>query len=122
METRLDEVRRILNTVVGNRMPNHSGKGKFWNRPRDEFVAAIVRSLPVVVPGDPAASGMVKAIRGTTPFDAPPLYRMPRNGPYMTPSRCASSISPGPMVAATTALVSASYKCPHQNLLRSTSC
>ena len=84
METRLTEVRRILNTVVGKRMPSHSGKGKFWNLPRDEFVAAVVRGLPVVVPGDPAASGMVKAIRGTAPFNAPPLYRMPRNGPYVS--------------------------------------
>ena len=84
METRLTDVRRILNAVVGNRMPNHSGKGKFWNLPRDEFVAAVVRGLPVIVPGDPAASGLVKAIRGTAPFDAPPLYRMPRNGPYVS--------------------------------------
>ena len=84
METRLTDVRRILNTVVGNRMPNHSGKGKFWNLPRNDFVAAVVRGLPVVVPGDPAASGLIKAIRGTDPFDRPPLYRMPRNGPYVS--------------------------------------
>lgn len=84
METRLTEVRRILNAVVGNRMPNHSGKGKFWNLSRNDFVAAIVRGLPVVVPGDPAASGLIKAIRGTDPFDRPPLYRMPRNGPYVS--------------------------------------
>lgn len=84
METRLTEVRRILNTVVGSRMPNHSGKGKFWNLPRDEFVAAVVRGLPVVVPGDPTASGLIKAIRGTDPFDRSPLYRMPRNGPYVS--------------------------------------
>ena len=84
MERRLEDVRRILNAVVGNRMPNHSGKGKFWNLPRNEFVATVVRGLPVVVPGDPVASGLIKAIRGTAPFDAPPLHRMPRNGPYVS--------------------------------------
>ena len=84
METRLADVRRILNAVVGIRMPNHSGTGKFWDLPRDRFVATIVRGLPVIVPGDPASSGLIKAIRGIVPFDGSRFERMPENGPYVT--------------------------------------
>jgi len=83
METRLIEVRRILNAVVGDRVPYHSGKGKFWDLPRNDFVAAVVRGVPVIVVGDPDASGLIKAIRGTSPFDGSRFERMPENGPYV---------------------------------------
>lgn len=81
METRLEAVRRILNTASdqvfpGN--PSHSGLGRFWNLPRDSFVNAVVEGLQVIVLGDPEGSAIIKALKGLPPFDGPPFGRMPQ--------------------------------------------
>lgn len=55
METRLTQVRAILNRLVdqngGN--PRHSGKGRFWNLTRDEFVRGPIYGKTPIIPGDP---------------------------------------------------------------------
>jgi tyrosinase len=84
METRLEAVRRILNTASdqifpGN--PSHSGLGRFWNLPRDTFVNAVVEGLQVIVLGKPDESAMIKALKGLPPFDGPPFGRMPQGRP-----------------------------------------
>lgn len=83
LETRLEAVRRILDAAVGNRNPRHQGKGRFWNLPRDEFVAATIYGQQVIVVGDPAASALIKALRGLAPFDGSRFPRMPTGGPYV---------------------------------------
>src|SRR5207248_9511407 len=77
METRLEAVRRILDAAVGNRNLRHQGKGRFWNLPRDQFVAAVVYGQQEIVPGDPTASALMNAIRGLAPFDGSQFPRMP---------------------------------------------
>src|SRR4051812_15782034 len=80
METRLEAVRRILNTATdqittGN--PSHDGLGRFWNLPRDQFVAAVVYGEKVIVVGDPNTSALIKSLRGLPPFDGTVYPRMP---------------------------------------------
>ena len=83
MDTRLEAIRRILDAAAGGRTPRHQGKGRFWNLPQDEFVAATIYGQQVIVPGDPAASALAKALRGLALFDGSRFPRMPTGGPYV---------------------------------------
>jgi tyrosinase len=81
METRLEAVRRILDSATGTGNPFHQGKRRFWNLPRDQFVNATVYNERVIVVGDPDQSALIKALRGTAPFDGTKFPRMPIGRP-----------------------------------------
>ena len=83
-ETRLEAVRRILNTATDQGTPghpSHGGKGRFWNLPRNQFVAAVVLGQQVIVLGQPENSAMIKALRGLPPFTGAPFPLMPKGRP-----------------------------------------
>lgn len=93
-EMRLSIVRSLLNNLIGNRAPRHAGTigggpqtllRRFWDLPRDDFVSAVVYSQPVIVPGRPLDSALIKALKGDAPFNGA-FDRMPPGGPYMTAS------------------------------------
>lgn len=83
MESRIVQVRSILNHLVdmNGGSPSHSGKGRFWNLPRDQFVAGPIYGKIPIVPGDPAQSFLVRILAG--PADG--FGRMPLGGPYIEP-------------------------------------
>jgi hypothetical protein len=82
METRIVQVRSILNHLVDQNggTPRHSGKGRFWNLPRDQFVAGPIYGKTPIVPGHPDQSFLVKILRGP----AEGFSRMPLGGPYIS--------------------------------------
>jgi hypothetical protein len=61
------ELQDMLDRILGTGpAPRH---GLFWRGvSRDEFVAKRVYGIQVIVVNDPAASGLVKALRGLAPF------------------------------------------------------
>ena len=81
MESRIVQVRSILNHLVdaNGGAPRHSGKGRFWNLPRDEFVAGPIYGKTPIIPGDPTQSFLVRILAG--PADG--IGRMPLGGPYI---------------------------------------
>jgi photosystem II stability/assembly factor-like uncharacterized protein len=84
--TRYEQVIRILDASIGGSGSDIGAHGPFWRGlTRDQFVAKTVFNRPLVVVGDSAASNLVKALKGETPFGvdlpAPPpgarFSRMP---------------------------------------------
>jgi hypothetical protein len=82
MESRIIQVRSILSNLVNQNggSPRHSGKGRFWNLPRDQFVAGPIYGKIPIVPGHPDQSFLIKILQG--PADG--VSRMPLGGPYIT--------------------------------------
>lgn len=79
MESRIVEVRAILNRLADQNggSPRHSGKGRFWNLPRDQFVNSPISGKTPIVPGDSGQSFLVKILQGS----ADGVPRMPLGGP-----------------------------------------
>ncbi|MEI7987100.1 MAG: hypothetical protein WCI55_15865 [Armatimonadota bacterium] len=76
------QVRAILNRLAdGHRDPRHSGKGRFWNLSREEFVNGPIYGKKPIEPRDPANSFLIQILKG--PVDG--FTRMPPGGPYITP-------------------------------------
>jgi hypothetical protein len=75
-------VRIILDRLVDQNggSPRHSGKGRFWNLTRDEFVKGPIYGKTPIVPGDPDKSFLVAILKG--PNDG--FARMPPGGPYIS--------------------------------------
>lgn len=71
-------VKEILTKATADGDPDHDGKGKFWDVGRGDFIALKIYDVQLVVVGKPADSGLVKAIRGASPFDGRPYARMPQ--------------------------------------------
>jgi hypothetical protein len=84
MESRIVQVRSILNHLVDQNggVPGHSGKGRFWNLPRDQFVAGPIYKKTPIVPGHPEQSFLVTILRGS----ADGFSQMPLGGPYISPT------------------------------------
>jgi len=82
MESRITQVRIILNNLVdaNGGSPFHSGKGRFWNQPRDEFVAGPIYGKIPIVPGDPNNSFLVQILQQNSDN----FSRMPPSGPYIS--------------------------------------
>jgi hypothetical protein len=82
MESRITQVRSILNHLVdaNGGSPRHSGKGRFWNLPRDQFIAGPIYGKTPIVPGHPDQSFLVKILSG--PADG--FSQMPLGGPYIS--------------------------------------
>jgi hypothetical protein len=82
MESRIVQVRSILNRLVDQNggSPRHSGKGRFWNLPRDQFVAGPIYGKIPIVPRQPSQSFLVKILQTSSDGTA----RMPIGGPYIS--------------------------------------
>jgi len=82
MEARIAQVRSILNRLTDQNggTPRHSGKGRFWNLPRDQFVAGPIYGKTPIVPGQPDQSFLLKILKGP----AEGFSRMPLGGPYIS--------------------------------------
>ncbi|KRR15992.1 hypothetical protein CQ12_29010 [Bradyrhizobium jicamae] len=81
MEIRITQVRAILNRLAdGHREPRHSGKARFWNLSRDEFVNGPIYQKKPIDPGKPQESFLVKILKG--PVDG--FAQMPAGGPYIS--------------------------------------
>jgi hypothetical protein len=81
MESRLTQVRSILNRLVdlNGGDPSHGGKKRFWNLPRDQFLAGPIYGKTPIVPGRPDDSFLLKILKGP----AEGFARMPLGGPYI---------------------------------------
>ncbi len=82
MEARIAMVRGILNKLADDKggSPRHSGKGRFWNGTRDEFVNGPIYGKTPIIPGDSADSFLVKILSG--PVDG--FSQMPPGGPFIS--------------------------------------
>ena len=80
MEVRIVQVRAILDRLTGSRNPRHSGKGRFWNLSRDEFLNGPIYGRKPIEPGKPQDSFLIKLLKG--PADG--FTRMPPGGPYIS--------------------------------------
>jgi hypothetical protein len=82
MESRIIQVRAILNRLADQNggSPRHSGKGRFWNLPRDQFVAGPIYGKTPIVPGQAEQSFLVKILQD----QAEGFARMPLGGPYIS--------------------------------------
>lgn len=82
MEIRIVQVRAILNRLTdGHDEPRHSGKGRFWNLSRDEFVNGPIYGKKPIEPGKPHDSFLIKILKG--PVDG--FVQMPLgNSPYIS--------------------------------------
>lgn len=82
MDSRIIQVRAILNRLADQNggSPRHSGKGHFWNLPRDQFIAGPIYGKTPVVPGDPGQSFLIKILKG--PADG--FAGMPLGGPHIS--------------------------------------
>lgn len=83
---RIDEIRykyvqSVLSDATVSSNPRHSGTGKFWELPLDQFLTVVVYGQPLIAPRGPgrgASSALVKALHGTLAgFPRMPLLRPP---------------------------------------------
>lgn len=90
-ETRIQIIRSMLNNLIGNRSPRHTGTlgtgpsqplRRFWDLPRDSIITASVYGQRAVIPGNSADSALIKALKGDPPFNGS-FARMPPGGPYL---------------------------------------
>jgi len=82
MESRIIQIRIILNNLVNQSAgsPRHSGRGRFWNQPRDQFITGPIYGKIPIVPGHPDRSFLIKILEGP----AENFSRMPLGGPYIS--------------------------------------
>jgi hypothetical protein len=74
--TRFEQIQQILERAVNDLTIGRHGN--FWrNKTRDQFIYARVFGRPLLVVGKSAESNLVRALRGTAPFDGTELPRMP---------------------------------------------
>ncbi|QDU26265.1 hypothetical protein ETAA8_13420 [Anatilimnocola aggregata] len=81
MESRIVQVRSVLNRLLDRNggAPRH---GKFWDLPRDQFVAGPIYGRVPIVPGHPDQSFLIQILSG--PVGS--INRMPLGGPFIEPS------------------------------------
>jgi hypothetical protein len=87
-QSRLNQVRKILNDATGTGNPSHGGAKRFWDRPLQQFIQTKVYGLNVIeTTGDNrgARSNLIKALKGEAPFDDTDFPRMPKNRPPVSP-------------------------------------
>jgi hypothetical protein len=89
MEGGIVQVRLILDrlTAAAGRPPGH---GSFWRGSRDDFVKGpVYGQTPIIIPGNPDGSFLVKILKGPATTDPPgnmSVARMPLGGPYISDS------------------------------------
>jgi tyrosinase len=85
-ESRYARVKAILAAAAGDSTSDYGGLERFWEKPLEDFLNARVFGVRLIAPatasccGDPesrsAASGLIRGLRGASPFDGsrfPPL-------------------------------------------------
>ena len=80
MPPRITRVREILDAATDAVTPGDPGHGRFWRLSRADLVVVEPYGIRAVVPFDPPASGLVKALKGLPPFDGDSFGRMPLGG------------------------------------------
>ncbi len=98
--TRYDRVQQILDTAAGNSTADYDGHGRFWRLPLNEFIEVRVHGVRMIAPaeakhsccgghaeeknvpcpGRGAASGLIRGLRGQSPFDDSSFPRIPWGG------------------------------------------
>lgn len=98
--TRYDRVQQILDTAAGNSAADYDGHGRFWRLPLNEFLEVRVHGVRMIAPaeakhsccgghaeeknvpcpGRGAASGLIRGLRGQSPFDDSSFPRIPWGG------------------------------------------
>lgn len=72
-------VREILDAGTGDGDPGHSGVGRFWDLPLEEFLTTSVYDNPIIAPAGSDRgknSNLVRILRGED-VDTGPMPRMP---------------------------------------------
>jgi hypothetical protein len=82
---RFAHVQDILNNAATDGDPIHGDNGKFWNKPLKEFMAiGSIYGVHLIADAGPnrgARSGLIKALRGESPFGDGGIPRMPMDRP-----------------------------------------
>jgi hypothetical protein len=86
------DLQYVLNNFIQNNDIDigASPHGAFWQTDYNTFTTGNVPNVQpavrIVVPGDPAGSGIVQALSGLPPFDGSSFRRMPAGGPFLDDS------------------------------------
>ncbi|MEM7048505.1 MAG: tyrosinase family protein [Acidobacteriota bacterium] len=99
MATRYQSIRAILDRAAGDSDADYDGNGRFWNLPLTKFLEVRVHGVRMIAPattpsccgsnaqdgGDARVSrgeesGLVRGLRGATPFDGSRFPRLPWGG------------------------------------------
>jgi tyrosinase len=81
------DVQAILEKAARSAQPDHDGQGHFWMKPLNEFIKSVVYGVQVIADPGPdrgEKSGLIKALRGQTPFDNSTFPRMPMGMPAVS--------------------------------------
>lgn len=104
--TRYEKVRQILDNAAEGGSTDYDGRGQFWNLPLEEFLTVEIFGIRMIAPpeaapaaehscchtttaADPttkrsARSGLIKGLRGTTPFDGAQYPRLMWGGQFVS--------------------------------------
>lgn len=89
MATHYEHVQEILANAAMGAFPNHDGNGRFWELELDDFKALTIYGVQLIADSGPNRgrdSGLVRALRGETPFDGTLFQRMPLGRPPVAPA------------------------------------
>lgn len=95
-DSRYERVKRILNAAQGSAEASYQGYHRFWELPLRDLLTISLYGIPVIAPasgetgaavkpgaaspGRGAASGLIKGLKGETPFDGTQFPRLPWGG------------------------------------------
>src|SRR5215211_2350878 len=94
--TRYEKVRQILDRAAAGGATDYDGQGQFWNLPLEKFLTVEVFGIRMIAPAEAAPepsscchattidvstkrsarSGLIKGLRGSTPFDGTQYPRL----------------------------------------------
>lgn len=93
--TRCDRVRQILDAAAGESKADYGGVGRFWNLPPKQLANLEIYGVRMIAPEDKercaccegrgAKSGLVRGLRGLSPFDGNRFPRLPWGGAVVAP-------------------------------------
>jgi tyrosinase len=89
MATHFEHVQQILANAAAGAFPNHDGNGRFWELALDDFQALTIYGVQLIADPGPNRgrdSGLVRALRGESPFDGTLFQRMPLGRPPVSPA------------------------------------
>ncbi len=84
MTTRYEQVKEILDKAASNSKADYDGAGLFWQRPLSDFLVATVGGVRMIESGNSATSGLIRGLRGETPFDGSRYPALPWGGTPVT--------------------------------------
>ncbi len=80
MTTRYEQVKEILDKAAASSTANYEGAGTFWQNSLAEFLTSTVGGVRMVESGNSKASGLIRGLRGDTPFDGSRYPALPWGG------------------------------------------